>query len=212
MSDDQPISSEDEVIRDFLRPLARGCPAALDLLDDAACLTPSPGMDLVITKDTLVAGIHFFPNDPPRSVGLKAAAVNVSDLIAKGARPIAYFLSLALPRDVTRNWLASFTDGLRTYVGGKLAGGDLVTTSGPLTISSTAIGEVPEGEMVRRTTAQPGDHVYVTGAIGTSFAGLLVLLQSDHPQYENLPPEHRDTLISAYQCPRPPADFEDKAS
>lgn len=204
MNDDQPVTSEEEIIRDFLRPLARGCDAALDLRDDAACLTPEPGADLVITNDTLVAGVHFFPDDPPETIGAKAAAVNVSDLIAKGAKPVAYFLSLALPDGTTRGWMKEFADGLGIYIHGGLAGGDLVSTTGPLTISITAVGQVPSGQMVRRTSARSGDHVYVSRLLGSSAAGLKVQLEPEHPGVRAISNEHHQQLIAAYQFPQPP--------
>lgn len=203
MSDDQPITSEDDLIQKFLRPLAKGCDAALDLRDDAACLTPAPGMDLVITKDALVAGVHFFPDDPAFGVGFKAGAVNLSDLVAKGARASVYFLALAVPGDIKQAWVKDFVDGFGVWAGGRLAGGDLVKTDGPITISVTAVGQVPSGKMVRRTTASPGDHVYVTGYLGGSAAGLKLSVSEGAPLRGAISSDDAAELIAIYQHPQP---------
>jgi thiamine-monophosphate kinase len=88
------------MIARYLRPLADD-PGAFGLTDDAALLRPEPGFDLVLTKDMVAAGVHFFPDDPPESIARKALRVNLSDLAAKGAAPIGYLLGLALPADWT---------------------------------------------------------------------------------------------------------------
>ena len=165
--------SEDELIARFLAPLAG--PGGLGLRDDAALATPRPGDDLVVTKDMLVAGVHFFPDDPPDAIARKALRVNLSDLAAKGATPTGFLLGLALPRDWTEVWLEAFCAGLgedaRTFAC-PLLGGDTVAMPGPLTISITAFGEVEAGRMVPRTGARAGDALYVTGAIGDAALGL----------------------------------------
>jgi thiamine-monophosphate kinase len=102
---------------------------------------------------------------------------------------------------VTEDWLRGFASGLGSWVQGKLLGGDLVATPGPLTLSITAIGEVPEGRMVRRATAQPGDTVYVTGVIGGSMLGLQILNGEEQSPF---PKEARALLISDYHYPKPP--------
>src|SRR5690606_2483858 len=141
---------EDSLIARFFAPLAGE--GGLGLLDDAACLTPKPDHDLVLTTDALVESVHFLPEDPPGSVARKALGVNVSDLAAKGADPTGFLLSLALPHGWTQEWLAAFTAGLgeasRDF-GCALLGGDTVRAEGGLTLSVTAIGEVPRGRMVR---------------------------------------------------------------
>jgi thiamine-monophosphate kinase len=162
-------------IERLLRPLTRGHPGALDLLDDAAVITPREGHDLVITKDAMVAGVHFLADDPLDTVARKLLAVNLSDLAAKGADPVGYFLSVAWPRDLSWEAKRTFADGLR--LAGEtwalpLLGGDTVSTPGPLTLSATLIGDVPTGGMVRRATARPGDLVMVSGCIGDGWLGL----------------------------------------
>lgn len=165
--------SEDALIARYLAPLAG--PAGLGLKDDAACLSPAPGFDLVLTADGLVAGLHFYPDDPPASIARKALGVNVSDLAAKGARPLGFLLTLALPGDWSEVWLANFARGLGEAAGEwgcPLVGGDTTRTTGPLTLSITALGEVPAGRMVPRTGARPGERVVVTGTIGDAALGL----------------------------------------
>lgn len=164
---------EDDLIARFFAPLAGE--AGLGLKDDAACLSPTLGHDLVLTTDALVETVHFLPGDPPGSVARKALGVNVSDLAAKGADPKGFLLSLALPDNWTEEWLAAFSAGLGLAAadfGCPLLGGDTVRAKGPLSMSVTAVGEVPMGRMVRRTTAQTGDVVCVTGTIGDAALGL----------------------------------------
>jgi thiamine-monophosphate kinase len=167
--------SEDELIARFFEPLAG--PSGLGLKDDVALLRPPPGRDLVLTTDALVAGVHFFADDPPGAIARKALRVNLSDLAAKGAAPLGFLLSLALPREWTADWLAAFAQGLgddsRAYAC-PLMGGDTVSTPGPLTLSITAIGAASEGAMVARTGVKPGDRIYVSGTIGDSALGLAV--------------------------------------
>ena len=101
---------EDDLIARYFAPLAG--PAGLGLKDDAALLTPPPGRDLVLTTDALVAGVHFFADDPPGAIARKALRVNLSDLAAKGAAPLGFLLSLALPAGWTADWLEDFARGL----------------------------------------------------------------------------------------------------
>ncbi len=150
--------SEDDLIARYFAPIAGS--AGLALKDDAACLTPPPGADLVLTVDGLVAGVHFFPNDPPDHIARKALRVNLSDLAAKGAAPLGFLLTLALPADWTATWLEGFALGLgddAARYNCPLLGGDTVKTPGPLTLSITAFGAVPTGRMVRRTGVRAGD-------------------------------------------------------
>src|SRR5690606_41619575 len=124
--------------------------------DDCALLTPEPGTELVLKTDPIAEGVHFLADDPPEDIGWKALAVNVSDLAAKGARPVGYLMALSFPEAPSRRWLSAFVDGLREAqerFGCHLLGGDTDRRPGPLTVSVTAIGAVPRGEMVGRTTA-----------------------------------------------------------
>ncbi len=106
------MSAEDHLIARFFKPLASH-PGALGLSDDAAFLTPPPGCDLVLKTDAIVGGVHFFPDDAAHTVASKALRVNLSDLAAKGARPLGFLLSLAIPKDIGEDWLAGFAEGLR---------------------------------------------------------------------------------------------------
>ena len=192
--------SEDALIARFFAPYAG--PAALGLRDDAALVRPSPGDDLVLTTDALVAGVHFFADDPPASIARKALRVNLSDLAAKGARPLGFLLSLALPPDWTEPWLDAFAAALGADgadYGCPLAGGDTVKTPGPLTLSITAFGAVPAGRMAKRTGVRPGDRLYVTGTIGDAALGLR-LRQGKGPEISHA---DRDFLVERYLEPRP---------
>ena len=153
-------SGEFEIIARYFRPLSKGEPGALDLADDAAALEWAAGEGVVATTDVLIAGVHFFPDDPADLVARKLLRVNLSDLAAMGARPRAYLLSCALPADVSDEWLTAFRDGLaedqRAY-GVVLVGGDTVATPGPVTLCATALGEVPPNAALRRDRARRGE-------------------------------------------------------
>ncbi len=146
--------------------------AVLGVGDDCALLAPTPGMQLAVTSDMLLEGRHFSPQDSPAGLGHKSLAVNLSDLAAMGATPRWATLSIALP-DANDAWLTAFARGLFRMAdahGIELVGGD--TTKGPLTISITAIGEVPAGEALRRDGAQAGDDIWVSGVIGSAALAL----------------------------------------
>jgi len=167
-------SAEERLIARYLRPLATH-PGALGLVDDAAELTPPPGCDLVLKTDGVIAGVHFFPNDPAKDIGRKALRMNLSDLAAKGAKPLGFLLSLAMPTGTDEAWIAAFASGLgedAQHYGCPLLGGDTDHTPGPTTVSIAAFGTVPHGRMVRRSTAKVGDCVVVTGTIGDAALGV----------------------------------------
>jgi thiamine-monophosphate kinase len=170
-------SGEFATIAKLFRPLARGDKAALDLGDDAACIGLRPGFDLVVTADALVAGVHFFEHDPPADIARKALRVNLSDLAAKGAKPIGYFLALVRPKNMDDRALAAFARGLARdgeFFDIPLLGGDTTSTPGPLTIAITALGEVGQGRMLRRDRARVGDDLWLSGTLGDGALGLLV--------------------------------------
>jgi thiamine-monophosphate kinase len=153
----------DLIARYFTRPTAR---AVLGIGDDCALLQPASGMQLAISSDMLVEGRHFFADVDPATLGHKALAVNLSDLAACGAKPLAFTLALALPR-VDEAWLAAFSRGLFALADQhacELVGGD--TTQGPLNICITVFGEVPKGQALLRSGARAGDDVYVSGNLG----------------------------------------------
>jgi len=206
------LSTEAEIISKFLEPLTLGKDWAHGLRDDAACITPRAGHDLVLTKDALVAGVHFFADDDPRDIAAKALGVNVSDLVAKAAHPIAYLMALALPGDPLDDWLERFCSGFadaQSRWGGALIGGDLVATPGPLTISITAIGEVASGRMVERGAGRPGDKVYVTGTIGDAALGLVLRRAPGSALAQNLDQDAREFLLDRYLRPDPPIGLID---
>ena len=161
----------------YFKPLASGFPGARGLADDAAVFGIPPDRELVVTTDAMVAGVHFFPDDAPGDIAAKLLRTNLSDLAAMGAAPYAYTLGTALPKTVGENWLAGFTAGLgedQARFGIALAGGDSVSTSGPITLSVTAFGLVPKGGAVPRWGGRPGDRVFVTGSIGDAALGLQI--------------------------------------
>ena len=167
-------SAEDRLIARYFRPLATAA-GAFGLIDDAAALTPPPGCDLVLTTDGVIAGVHFFPDDPPEMVSRKVLRMNLSDLAAKGARPLGFLLSVALPAGFGEAWLGAFAAGLAedaARYGCPLYGGDTDHTPGPISVSIFAFGAVPQGKMVHRSTARSGDCIVVTGTIGDSAIGL----------------------------------------
>ena len=160
------------LISEYLAPLAVH-PGAFGLKDDAALLTGLPASGLAITADGLVAGVHFFEDDDPADVAYKALAVNVSDLAAKAARPLAYTLTLALTEAPTADWARRFTAGLsraQTKFGIALIGGDTVSARGAWWLSITAFGEAAARGLVSRMSAAPGDLLYVSGTLGDSGA------------------------------------------
>ncbi len=173
----------DLIQRFFTWPTPR---AVMGVGDDCALLAPSAGMHMAISTDALISGRHFFANVDPQALGHKALAVNLSDLAACGARPVAFVLALALP-EVKNAWLEAFSKGLfdlaQTH-GCELIGGD--TTRGPLTITITVFGEVPNtpteaashgvatGALLR-SGAQVGDDIYVSGSVGDAALALRAL-------------------------------------
>ncbi len=165
------------LIARYFAPIAAAEPGALGLKDDAAVLALTPGARLVATTDALVAGVHFFADDPPGDIARKLMRVNLSDLAAMGATPRAVLVAAVLPRDTDDAWLMAFAEGLADDArrfGAPLVGGDTVATDGPLTLSLTALGEA-RGEVLTRSGAAAGDDVYVSGTIGDAALGLLAL-------------------------------------
>ena len=199
--------SEDSLIARYFAPLAQDFPGAFGLLDDAAVIAPPDGSEFVVTTDALIAGVHFLPDDSPADIAYKSLAVNVSDLAAKAAQPLAYSLALALPRGWREEWLAGFAQGLREAqeaFGIALCGGDTtVSPAGPLMISVTAFGSVPRGGMVRRGGARAGDHLYVSGTIGDAALGLKLRRSDADAQVWPLDDAARRHLIGRYLRPEP---------
>ena len=162
----------DLIARYFERPVRH---AVLGVGDDCALLAPTPGMQLAVSSDMRVEGRHFFAGTDPERLGHKALAVNLSDLAACGARPLACTLALALPH-INAAWLDPFARGLLALAdahGCELVGGD--TTQGPLNICITVLGEVPAGQALLRSGAQVGDDIYASGTLGDARLALQAL-------------------------------------
>ena len=185
----------DLIAKYFTRSVKR---AALGVGDDCALFATSPGTQLAVSSDMLVEGRHFLPTVAPQRLGHKALAVNLSDLAACGARPVAFTLALALPR-VDEIFLAGFAQGLLALADQhecELIGGD--TTQGPLNICITVFGEVPTGQALLRSGAQPGDLLYASGTLGDARAALEVFRGT-----LTLPGPAFDAVRVAMEQPRP---------
>jgi len=199
------VSGEERLIARYFRPLAT-VPNAFGLGDDAAVLTPPSGCDLVVTTDGVIAGVHFLPADPPHSIARKALRMNLSDLAAKGATPVGFLLSIALPTNTPESWIAAFAEGLGQDIsqyGCPLLGGDTDRTPGPLSVSITAFGALPHGAMVRRATAKPGDVIAVTGTIGDAALGVLLHRDANLAKSWRLSSAAADHLRGRYLLPQP---------
>ena len=196
-------SPEDRLIARTFKPLAKH-PGTFDFSDDASAITPPAGHDLVLKTDGLIAGVHFFPDDPADGVARKALRVNLSDLAAKGAAPLGFLLAIALQKGFDESWLADFARGLGEDADAyncPLLGGDTDSTPGPTSISIAAFGTLPTGTMVRRAGAQAGDHVFVSGTIGDAALGLLV--RRDEAKSWKLDPASAEHLVARYRLPQP---------
>jgi thiamine-monophosphate kinase len=172
---------------------------ALDLSDDAALLAPPAGRDLVLAADAMVEGVHYLQDDPPDTIGRKLLRVNLSDLAAMGAEPLAYLMTTALPRGMAPGWLEGFSAGLaedQRQFGIYVLGGDTVSIPGPACLSLTIIGTVPPGTALRRAGARPGDDLWVSGTIGDGALGLAVL-------QGRVPADPEGHLARRYRLPEP---------
>lgn len=186
------------IARHFTRAVPADGPLALGIGDDCALVRLAPGQQLAVSSDLLVEGRHFLSTVAPERLGHKALAVNLSDLAACGAEPLAFTLSIALPR-VDDTWLAAFARGLFALAdaaGIALAGGD--TTSGPLAIDITAMGQVPPGQALLRSGARPGDELWVSGTLGDARLALEVFRGS-----VSLPGDQFETVRRAMELPQP---------
>jgi thiamine-monophosphate kinase len=200
---------EFELIARLFAPLAAGYAGAYGLTDDVAYLglpgaaggLLQPDEELIVKTDALVAGVHFLVDDPADLVARKLLRVNLSDLAAKGARPLIYTLAAMLPHTVDYAWLERFAAGLATdqaEYGAMLVGGDLDATPGPAAFSLTILGAIPPGRRLLRSAAEPGDAIFVSGTLGDGALGLLALRGE-------LRLEEADSayLIERYRLPRP---------
>ena len=196
-------SPEDRLIARIFKPLAKH-PGTFGFSDDASAITPPAGHDLVLKTDGLIAGVHFFPDDPADGVARKALRVNLSDLAAKGAAPLGFLLAIALTKGFDESWLAEFARGLGEDADAyqcPLLGGDTDSTPGPTSISIAAFGTLPQGTMVRRAGARAGDHVFVSSTIGDAALGLLVRRGEAAPW--KLDAASVEYLVARYRLPQP---------
>jgi thiamine-monophosphate kinase len=185
----------DLIARHFTRPVKR---ATLGVGDDCALLRLAPGMQLAVSSDMLVEGRHFLSTVAPERLGHKALAVNLSDLAACGAEPLAFVLALALPR-ADEAFVAPLAQGLLALAdvhGIELVGGD--TTAGPLNLCITVMGQVPPGQALLRSGAQVGDELWVSGTLGDARLALEVFRGS-----VALPGEQFDIVRLAMEMPQP---------
>jgi thiamine-monophosphate kinase len=213
--DQEPLGEFDLIDRYFAsgRAAARGTPGTpgaqrrtdviLGIGDDAALLRCPADRDLVAAVDTLVEGRHFPAGSEPRSIGHRSLAVNLSDLAAMGATPAWATLALTMPSADGR-WLEGFSAGfmeLAAAHGVELVGGD--TTAGPLTISVQILGQIDRGSALRRSGAQPGDILAVTGTLGDAGAGLALVTGSATA----VDRAAADQLIERFEYPTPRVQF-----
>jgi thiamine-monophosphate kinase len=197
------------LIAEAFAPIAdRG---GLGLQDDAACFIPPPGMDLVLSTDAIVEGVHCFSEDPPGSIARKALGVNLSDLAAKGAVPAGFLLTLGRSAGLDRAWVLAFAAALgeaAAQTGCPLFGGDSVNAApigidGRFFISIAAFGCVPRGQMVKRQGGIAGDALYVSGTIGDAALGLAMRLAPDAPWVRALSASDAASLLDRYLHPAP---------
>ena len=199
---------ESELIKQYFAPLCHP-DMSFGLSDDAAFLNLEDGQQLVLTKDMLVADVHFFADDAPSLIARKALRVNLSDLASKGAEPVGYLLGLGLPSDWNEGWLSDFCGGLKDdqqRFGFPLIGGDTVKNPERLALSITAFGKVPRDKTILRRNASVGEDVYVTGTIGDSALGLL--LRREPEDFPHFTGEAKDYLIGRFLLPEPRLGYQ----
>ena len=196
------MADEFDLIKRLFLPLAGGRPEALNLSDDVALIAGPPGQQWAVTKDAIVAGVHFFPDDPPGQIAQKLVRVNLSDLAAKGAEPRFLLLATCFPQNVEEGWLDRFASGLKAdcaMFGVAVIGGDTVSTAGPLVLTLTAMGLVPENTALLRSNARSGDMIWLSGSLGDGALGLLVA----KGEGKSLPKACAEALLDRYRLPRP---------
>ena len=193
---------EFDLIARFFRPLSSAAPGAFALRNDGALLTPAEGESLVVTKDLMVAGVHYPEGEEPSILARRLLRVNLSDLAAMGATATAYALGLALPADGADDWVEAFAAGLahdQETFGVALIGGDMVGTNGPAVLSLTAFGTVAGNACLTRSGAGAGDDIYVTGTIGDAALGLRAV----RGELAALTAEDRAAFAERFRLPQP---------
>ncbi len=195
-------SGEFGLIERFFRPLSRAAPGAFALGNDGALLTPPAGAALVVTKDVMVAGVHYPEGEEPAVIARRLLRVNLSDLAAMGAEAHSYALGLALPEDAGDAWVEAFASGLaqdQEAFGVVLVGGDTVAAKGPAVLSLTAFGWVAGNACLTRSGAGDGDDIYVSGTVGDATLGLRAV----RDQFAVLSLEDRAALAERFRLPEP---------
>lgn len=190
------------LIARYLAPLTGDGKAALQLEDDAAVIPGREGYEWVITKDAMVAGVHFFADTSPALIARKLVRTNLSDMAAMGAKPCYYLLAGFLPKQTNETWWKGFSASLKeenSQFGVILLGGDTVAHNGALSLSLTMIGEVEKGEALLRSGAQHDDAVCVSGTLGDAALGLRIL----QGKIADIPLEYKDYLVDRYHSPQP---------
>ena len=196
------LADEFDLIKRLFLPLTGGRPEALNLADDVALIAGPAGFQWAVTKDAMVAGVHFFPDDPPELIAQKLVRVNLSDLAAKGAEPCFLLLATCFPRNLEEGWLDRFASGLKAdcaMFGIAVIGGDTVSTPGPLVLSLTAVGKIAEGTALLRSNARSGDGIFLSGTLGDGALGLLAA----KGEVKSLAKAHAEALLDRYRLPRP---------
>ena len=192
------MTGEFALIRRYFHPPTRHTLLAGG--DDAALIVPRKAHELALSTDLLVGGQHFFLDMDPHRLGQKAAAANLSDMAAMGATPRWVLLGLTLPLPLQESWVAAFSQGFREALEAHdvdWVGGD--TTAGPLALAVTIIGEVPEGQALRRSGAHAGEDIWVSGTLGDAALGLDWRLG----RCPDLAPAARDFALERFECPTP---------
>ena len=195
-------TGEFDLIERFFRPLSRVAPGAFALRNDGALLTPPAGASLVVTKDLMVAGVHYPEGEEPATVARRLLRVNLSDLAAMGASARSYALGLALPEDIADVWVEAFAAGLardQEAFGVALIGGDTVATKGPAVLSLTAFGTVAGDACLTRAGAGEGDDIYISGTVGDATLGLRAV----RGELANFTPEDHAALAERFRLPEP---------
>ena len=182
----------------FTEQLIKRKDVVLGVGDDCAILKPTEGQQIAVTTDTLVSGVHFPVDTSPRAIGHKSVVVNLSDLAAMGAEPAWISLAITLP-NADEAWIAEFCAGVFDvceYYNVQLIGGD--TTQGPLSVTITAQGLLPNDKYITRSGAKPGDWLYVTGELGGAAIGL------QHIQNKvSLTPAQQEAALQRLNFPKP---------
>lgn len=194
------MTNEFTLIQHYLQPLASNT-GAYRLQNDAAVFSTPEGFDTVVTCDALTENVHFLPNTPSSLLAKKLLRVNLSDMAAMGGIPRYYLIAAVLPDSTGDDWWKDFCQSLQeeqTMFSVSLLGGDTVSHTGPLSLSLTLLGEAPQGEALRRDTAQVGDTIYVSGTIGDAALGLQLLQNTLSAN-----PEDAAFLTDRYHLPQP---------